>query len=101
MAWDGTRIKRTSAKNRFVLAKVWLTKGTEGFFQNSENRDFLIRNHVIGGAYELIPGSGVNLNRFPLLDYPNHETIDFVFISRVRKEKGIDQYLDAAKYIRG
>lgn len=88
-------------KPALFLLKYGLRKAQKVFFQNSENRDFLIRNHVIGGAYELIPGSGVNLNRFPLLDYPNHETIDFVFISRVRKEKGIDQYLDAAKYIRG
>ena len=83
-----------------ILLKYGLRKAQKVFFQNSENRDFLINKHVINGAYELIPGSGVNLNRFPLLEYPNNETIDFVFISRVRKEKGIDQYLEAAKYIR-
>ena len=27
-------------------------------------------------------------------------TVDFVFISRIMKEKGIEQYLDAAKEIR-
>src|SRR5699024_95747 len=34
-------------------------------------------------------------------DYPEDSTVEFVFISRIMKEKGIDQYLDAAKHIRG
>ena len=87
-------------KPTLFLLKRGLRKAQKVFFQNAENRDFLLKHHVISGAYDLIPGSGVNLDRFPLLDYPNGETIDFAFISRVRKEKGIDQYLDAAKYIR-
>ena len=82
------------------LLKRGLRKAQKVFFQNKENRDFLIQHHVVTGAYDLIPGSGVNLERFPLLDYPKGETIEFVFISRIMKEKGIDQYLDAAKYIR-
>ena len=81
------------------LLKRGLRKAQNVFFQNTENRDFLLKHHTIGGEYDLIPGSGVNLERFPLLDYPQDEIVDFVFISRVRKEKGIDQYLDAAKYI--
>lgn len=82
------------------LLKRGLRKAKKVFFQNAENRDFLLEHHVISGEYDLIPGSGVNLDRFPLLEYPNEGTIDFVFISRIMKEKGIDQYLDAAKYIR-
>ena len=82
------------------LLKNGLRKAQKVFFQNAENRDFLLKHKVISGAYDLIPGSGVNLDRFPLLDYPQGETVDFVFISRIMKEKGIDQYLEAAKVIR-
>jgi len=35
-----------------------------------------------------------------LLDYPASDTIEFVFISRIMKEKGIEQYLEAAEYIK-
>jgi len=48
----------------------------------------------------MLPGSGVNLDQYQTQPYPNGETIDFVFIARVMKEKGIDQYLEAAKVIR-
>jgi len=41
------------------------------------------------------------LQKYKPLEYPNGETTDFVFIGRIMKEKGIDQYIDAAKYIRG
>src|SRR5699024_8468182 len=35
------------------------------------------------------------------MDYTEDSKVEFVFISRIMKEKGIDQYLDAAKHIRG
>jgi galacturonosyltransferase len=36
---------------------------------------------------------------FHVFDYPDNETVDFVFIARIMKEKGIDQYLEAAEHI--
>lgn len=47
-----------------------------------------------------MPGSGVNLIQYRCLPYPTDEIINFVFAARVMKEKGIDQYLEAAKEIR-
>ncbi len=70
------------------------------FFQNTENRQFFIDNKIAVDKHRLIPGSGVNLDHFHLLDYPPDDTIEFVFISRIMKEKGIEQYLEAAEYIR-
>lgn len=87
-------------KPTLFLLKSGLRKAQKVFFQNAENRNFLLEHHVISGEYDLIPGSGVNLNRFPLLDYPKGDTVNFVFISRIMREKGIDQYLEAAKVIR-
>lgn len=70
------------------------------FVQNTENQQYFIDNKITVDKLKLLPGSGVNLERFHVLDYPKKDTIEFVFISRIMKEKGIDQYLDAAKYIR-
>lgn len=70
------------------------------FFQNEENQQFFIDRNIAMGKHQLIPGSGVNLERFPLLEYPKDDIIRFVFISRIMKEKGIDQYLKAAKNIK-
>ena len=49
---------------------------------------------------DLIPGSGVNLDHFEVIDYPNTGKVEFAFISRILKEKGIDHYFEAAKYIK-
>lgn len=70
------------------------------FFQNKENQQFFERKRLAIGKHQLLPGSGVNLERFPLLEYPDDSVVRFVFISRIMKEKGIDQYLDAAQYIK-
>lgn len=83
-----------------VLYKMGLKDAQKVFFQNTENRDFMLNKKVVSGAYDLLPGSGVNLNQYQQYEYPNGETIDFVFIARIMKEKGIDQYLDAAEFIR-
>lgn len=82
------------------LYKLGLKKAKKVFFQNEENRDFMLERKVIRGEYDLLPGSGVNLDYYKALDYPNGDTVDFVFIARIREEKGIDQYLEAAEYIR-
>lgn len=83
-----------------VLYKIGLRKAQKVFFQNAANRDFMIKRGIVSQNYDLLPGSGVNLDKFKLLDYPKKDTIDFLFISRVMKEKGADQYLEAAEYIR-
>lgn len=70
------------------------------FFQNTSNMQFFESKKIAIGRYGLLPGSGVNLERYQLLDYPDTEKYKFLFISRIMKEKGIDQYLEAAKRIR-
>lgn len=87
-------------KITLMLYKNGLKKAKKVFFQNTENRDFMIRKGAVKGAYDMLPGSGVNVNNYTVSEYPNSETVDFVFVSRIMKEKGIDQYLDAAKEIR-
>lgn len=70
------------------------------FFQNTSNRDFFLEKHIINDNFEVLPGSGVNLKKFSPKPYPNSEKIKFTFVSRIMKEKGIDQFIDSAKFIR-
>ncbi len=71
------------------------------FFQNENNMNFF-KNNNIGyyKKYKLIPGSGVNLKQYQILPYPENQDIHFLFIARIMKEKGIDEYLEAAKTIK-
>lgn len=72
------------------------------FFQNTENLEFFQNRNMLSkkSRTSLLPGSGVNLQTHPLLPYPQGETIHFLFVARVLKEKGIDQYLAVAKALR-
>lgn len=98
----------TAVENRGPLQKISVelykkafTNIQTIFFQNKENRQFFINHNIATNKHKLLPGSGVNLDYFNILSYPSTEkTIDFVFVSRIMKEKGIEQYLQAAEYIR-
>lgn len=98
----GTALENKGPVQKVLLfmSRIGLRSAQKVFFQNSENMQFLLDKKVIRGAYDLLPGSGVNVDRFCPQPYPGDETVEFVFISRIMKEKGVDQYLDAAKYIR-
>lgn len=66
------------------------------FFQNEENKQFFVSRNIAIDKGMILPGSGVNLERYKYCDYPEDSVIKFAFISRIMKEKGIDQFLDAA-----
>lgn len=82
------------------LYKKGLKKAQKVFFQNTDNRDFMLTHRVVTGAYDLLPGSGVNLERYHVLPYPVGDEVNFMYLARIMKEKGIDQFVDAAKAIR-
>lgn len=86
-----------------ILIKLYqysLTNAKKVFFQNQRNMNFFEKNEIALGLHELLPGSGVNLDDFKVLNYPNDSEINFVFVSRIMKDKGINEYLGAAKYIK-
>ena len=85
-------------KVSIFLYKIAFQNINRVFFQNKENRQFFIENNIANDSHRLIPGSGVNLDHFDVLEYPDDEKIKFLMMSRIMKEKGIEQYLDAAQY---
>lgn len=88
-------------KVSLALYKIAFSSVKKVFFQNETNMNFMTQKNIISkDKTVLVSGSGVNLEEYKLLDYPKKETIDFAYIGRVMKEKGFDQYIDAAKYIR-
>ena len=98
----GTAVENGGLMQKLTLAlyRRGLRKAQMVFFQNKENQRFLLERGVVKERYDLLPGSGVNLERYAVLPYPEGETVDFVFIGRLIREKGIDQYLEAARAIR-
>lgn len=70
------------------------------FFQNEQDKKFFELSEIKFGYSVILPGSGVNLEKFIPLPYPSGEGIVFTYIARVMKAKGIDQFLEAAKVIK-
>ena len=71
------------------------------FMQNEDNMKVFEKYKIADDKRKLIPGSGVNLTKYKLLDYPKEtDNLEFLFIGRIMKEKGIDLYIETAKYIR-
>lgn len=95
----GTAVENGGILQKITISlyKIGLRKAQKVFFQNKNNMQFMLDHKTVNGAYALIPGSGVNLERFSPIPYPaDTDGFHFVFISRIMHEKGIDQYLDAA-----
>lgn len=84
-----------------LLYKLGLKKASCVFAQNKGNKDYLINNKIVSPEkVKQIAGSGVNLSRFEVSEYPSDDVCRFVFISRLLKEKGIEDYIEAAKTVR-
>jgi len=99
----GTAVSNTGVLSKIttLLYQIGLKNAHHVFFQNKENLDYAIKNNILNSPYTILPGSGVNLKYFSVLEYPHEDQgIHFLFISRIMEEKGIDQYLDAAEYIK-
>lgn len=67
------------------------------FFQNRENREICQRYGIKGKKEKLVMGSGVNLQRHVYEPYPEEETVRFLFMGRVMKERGILEFAAAAE----
>ena len=97
----GTAVEYPGALQKLTvfLYKIATRKAHTIFFQNTENRAFFEKRGLIGKNTHvvLLPGSGVNLDKHPVLSYPPENETHFLFVARILKEKGIDMYLSAAR----
>ncbi len=68
------------------------------FFQNAENRGIFETNGIRAKKHVTVNGSGVNLKKHFYEEYPGHadDITRFLYIGRIMKEKGVDEYLEAA-----
>ena len=67
------------------------------FFQNEENRGIFRKYGIAGQKDKLVMGSGVNLERHSYEPYPKRDETHFLFVGRVMKERGILEFVEAAR----
>jgi len=69
------------------------------FFLNKDDRaEFLKRELVAQEKSELIPGIGIDLNRFSFEKIENYSS--FLMVSRLLRTKGVIEYCEAAKIVK-
>ncbi|SEH44032.1 galacturonosyltransferase [Halobacillus karajensis] len=99
----GTSVENKGLMQRIVLNlyKQGLRKAKSVFFQNRSNMDYFLSNKLVNSKVNLIPGSGVNLQQNAYQNYPDvNEKVNFLFVGRIMKAKGINELLEAAQYFK-
>lgn len=83
------------------LYKLSQSNAKRIFFQNSDDfRLFVEGGLVNANRCDILPGSGVDTNRFVPQEKAPSEKIRFLLIARMIWEKGIEQYVEAARAVK-
>ena len=84
------------------LYRISLKHSKRVFFENTGNRDTLVNDKIVKQELTFVlPGAGVNLSEFSPSPYPpKQEPLRFLFVGRIMREKGVDEYFDAIKRLK-
>lgn len=84
------------------MYKLSFKNVTKVFVQNNSARELLLDENIVRDNRDIInlPGSGVSFNDFHYVPYPKETSIIKIsYLGRIMKEKGIYEYIEAAKHI--
>lgn len=87
-------------KLTIALYRIGIGKAKCVFFQNETNKSFCESHGIVGRKTKLLPGSGVNLEHHQFQELPPDGVIRFLFISRLLRDKGTEEFFEMAKTIR-
>lgn len=104
----GSVLNQGKLKQRLIMSlfRMAYRRSSCLMFQNATNMEAAVKMGMVKGEYHLIPGSGVNTERYPLQPYPRGgdgltgAPVVFNYIGRVLHDKGVDDYIEAAKRIK-
>lgn len=98
----GTSIRNKSAITGFIekLYCIGLKKAEKLYFENESDLQFFNNEIMKNSKSILLPGSGINLNRFKFKEYPKDDKIiNFITIGRIMKDKGSNELLESIKLL--
>ena len=93
---------KISSKIAHILYRIALNIPKKVYFQNSHDMELFVESKFVNaGKADLIPGSGIDTEKFK--PSPRQEEKDtplrFLFIARLLKDKGLYEYVRAARII--
>lgn len=100
----GSALQRdnTLSKVLRVMYRCALSDSSGIFFENEGNKEYFEKNRIGNNEnYVVVPGAGVNTDEFvPESGRRDRSNLTFLFIGRIMKEKGVEEFFDAAEYIK-
>ena len=95
----GTAFQRKSlAQFVTLLYRAALKKAKVVFFENvGDAQKFIDRKILPHEKVTVLPGAGINLERYALTAYPENDQVHFLYLGRIMKEKGIDELFSAMR----
>lgn len=91
-----------SSKVARMLYRIALRSTRKVFFLNSYDRELFIESKLVKSKKaDLMPGSGINTEMFKPseIKIEKHNTVQFLFIARLLKDKGLIEYIEAARKV--
>jgi glycosyltransferase involved in cell wall biosynthesis len=83
------------------LYRLALRRSHTVFFQNPQDRALFVEKRIVAPERTaLLPGSGINLTRFAPAPRPDGEGFVFLLVARLLRDKGIGEYVEAARMLR-
>ena len=81
-----------------LLYRMALRKAETVFFENRNNAAEFCKRKIIRREKAIVlSGAGINLEEYSYMAYPANETVHFLFLGRIMKEKGIDELFAAMR----
>jgi len=83
-----------------VLYRAAFRRAAIVFFQNPEDRQLFVDLRIVAAdRARLVPGSGIDLDRFQLAPFPASGPV-FLLIGRLLKDKGVREFVAASRLAR-
>ena len=91
VTWLVKRLYRLSQKNADYV-----------FFQNADDKELFNKDRLIpeNVTQEVISGTGVDTDHFNVRSYPEGNPVTFLFIARMLWDKGVGEFVEAARQIK-
>ncbi|MDT9331570.1 glycosyltransferase family 4 protein [Clostridium perfringens] len=99
----GTAFQEDNLFKKFIIFiyRISFKKADKVFFENKSNRELFIKEGISDDKNSIcLNGAGVNLDEFEFSALPPFETVNFIFVGRIMKEKGINELFEAIKIIK-
>lgn len=96
----GTVFIRGGWLNRLVrfLYRLALSNSSKVFFQNDDDLQLFVAEGLVPAkVVDRLPGSGVDLQKFPPLPLPNKQQLRFLLVARMLWDKGVGEFVEAAR----